>query len=183
MKNGNIIREVIMGVSIYSLDIPKRKLSKAEKDNDEYQKVFAYPDFFRGLLKHERTFRNYEEDRTIHQGLTMSYSGYNQLRAELAMAFLGKDINSIWERCSNLQPNQRYHCSLYYLFNFADNEGFIGPSAVKKMAKYLTPQRIQKFKIYCNNSKLRYDLYNYGMDLIDCILETAKHPNGYIIFS
>lgn len=173
-----------MGVHIYGIEILKRKVSKdmLKDKNSDFGKTYTLAGFERSLLKKEQRYRDYFNDKTLHDGVSCSYSYYNQIREELAFAFLGKKIDKIWQKCSNLSQNQRYYCSLYHILNFADNEGYVGPQAVKKMAKYLTPQRINKFQIYCKNSK-KNDLLYYGMDLIDCILTTAKNHNGYIVFS
>lgn len=162
-----------MGVFIQGVNIPKRT-----KKPTEGQKVFCYKGFERGLLKTEQTYRDYDLDPCTKNSLGVSYGYYNHIRNVLCESFLNSTPEKIWSRCGNLGTNQKYGRNLYYLINFADNEGYIGPTAVKKISKYLTPQRVQKAL-----KKMNKEARPWVLELIDTIHETAKMPRGYLVFS
>ena len=165
-----------MGVSIYGVSIPKRSKKKQNQDLGE---VFCYKGFERSLPSFEKTWWDYEKDQYSKNGLNVSYGYYNSLREEMARVFLNTTPERIWNNCGKLKKHQRYGRNLYFIINFADNEGYIGPTAVKKMRKYLTAKRVQKALGKVKDKQTR----KYLEDLINCIKETASMPNGYICFS
>lgn len=159
-----------MGVSIYGVNIPPR--SKGE------YKTFCYEDFYRSLNKNEITYKK-DTDQQTQNGVSVSYGYYNQIREELSLAFLKADCQTVWQRCAKLKKRKKYGRSLYHLVNFADNEGYIGPKAVKQMSRYF--KRSKNFNK--NISKVPKEYRSYILELIDCIHETAKMESGYLVFS
>jgi len=59
-----------------------------------------------------------------------SYSGYNHWRAMLCKSALGFEPRVIWDNPDHFKDEP-----FFYLINFSDCEGIIGPEVAKKLAK------------------------------------------------
>jgi hypothetical protein len=88
------------------------------------------------LLPIERIKYNYEEIENM-DSIGWAYSYYNNVRDDLSRFITGKPASLVWGECEALKNGKPYPNPMYHIINFADNEGTIGPKAVKEMSEYL----------------------------------------------
>jgi hypothetical protein len=148
---------------------------------EECNRPYVLKGFERGLLKKERKLSVCLEYDSIFQ---MSYSGYNHFRSILCKSFLNKADETVFNEWYNAPLESKYPNGLYYLINFADNEGYIGPTAVKEIAKYFDDcnkrdtlkKKKEKFK------KMDKEFYPYLLTLIKMV-KVAASKNAYLQIS
>lgn len=162
-----------MGLSIQGVRLKKVILNckNDESSEDWFSKTFVYPEFFRTLSRSEEITYHQDEVDCVHIGISMSYCWYSEFRENFSKLMVGKSHYQILKQCAKLKKKDKYPNPLYHILNFADNEGYIGPKALKEMADHLTPENIP--------SNLDED----SKQLIDCILETSTFKDGYLKFS
>lgn len=162
-----------MGLVIEGIKID----TEIEINPKESYEVHCLKGFERSLPISEIVKVSYGENRELLScGLQLSYGGYNNFRNELSLAALGIDANEVWNEVNHLRVDEDYPEAIYHLINFADNEGFIGPKAVKELSDYF---KKENEKIVDN---LPEEYHNILRGLVDCIHETAN-VNGYLEFS
>lgn len=162
-----------MGLDISGVTIGPVKTINPE----ETYEVFVLEGFERSLQKDEIVkidceFDNVEDVGGI-TGVSMSYSSYNQFRRLLSLATTGLDVKEVWERASELDEDEPYPLAIYHILNFADNEGYIGPKAVKELDEYFKSNDIVIDDEYYNEKLIQ---------LTDTIHLTAI-KNGYLQFA
>ena len=103
----------------------------------DFHKPFVVDkNFNRSLLKKEREgwyTGKYVRGEPL---LEMSYGGYNTFRKELSLSLLGETLEDVWEECVKLKT-KKYPLGIYHLLNFADNEGYMGPTAIAEIQEFL----------------------------------------------
>lgn len=161
--------------------ISGKVIKKIPVYSEDSLEVFTYKGFERSLQKEEIVTIDFDAENYeyVGNGVSMSYSGYNSFRQSLSFAALGISANKVWEIASNLKDNEDYPQAIYHIINFADNEGFIGPKAVKELDEYFK-ENFESIK-----NKLQEDNEFHAScfeDLVDCVSITAKN-NGYLQYS
>lgn len=173
-----------MGLDISAVKITPINESEINfsTNEDENSKTFALDGFERTLLPHERIKLIWNDEEFEHENaspiddgsISIGYFGYNTFRSQLAIASIKKNATEIWEEARTLQPDQNYPHPIYHIINFADNEGFIGPEAVKAVSSYFEEnkeeihQNMQGdhfknfFLKFANVFKLAADVYPHG---------------------
>ena len=162
------------------LDISGKKIKPLKTYSEGAMDVFVLEGFERSLLDEEVVKIDFDEENYeyVGDGPSMSYGSYNGFRNALAVASLGIEDQQVWDRVSNLKEDEDYPEAIYHIINFADNEGFIGPKAVKELDSYFA---MHYDRIKGNLSNNEY--YQNKLDqLVECIKDTAK-VNGYLEFS
>lgn len=182
-----------MGVVILGYSIPNRIGTEDQqqlkgllkiKDYsslDEFEYVYAVPEFFRTLKRSEETYRDIFLDKVVSNDLGISYSSFNLLKREISRVFLAKTVLEVWDIANKLKMEDPYPHPLYHLINFPDNEGYIGPTAVKELGDFFSTKNIELLSIdqvLANGFELKRI-----KNLIDIIKETAKFSHGYIRLS
>lgn len=182
-----------MGVVIRGCSIPNRIGTEDQQELkellkikdysslDEFVYVYAEPEFFRTLKKSEETYRDLDNDKTISDDLEISYSFFNQIKRELSRVFLSKTVLEVWAISNNLKMEDRYPHPLFHLINFPDNEGYIGPTAVRELSDFFSTKNIELLsvdQVLANSFELKKI-----KNLIDIIKETAMFSDGYISLS
>lgn len=117
------------------LDISVKKLFPAPEGTSEDDLSAIYSDFPRSLTPEEKFSFNCEDDLNDESfdSLYVGYSYYNRWREWLCLIAFGRPIQALWDECQNIDPDSPYPNGLYHLLNFADNEGYIGPTAAKSI--------------------------------------------------
>lgn len=152
---------------------------RVNRDDTSDEKTYIMSESFRHSLKKEEEIPYKRDDlEIVFTAFSISYGTYNQLR-DLIREVIGNSDE------------------LDYLLNFSDCDGFIGPSAVKKMAEFLkvhgpslTLEIKQKVAKDYGEDELDIDeedkesvfFYNCAKGLCDCIVKTAQFDNGYLMF-
>jgi hypothetical protein len=178
-----------MGVSIRGLSIPKRKLDSEDqkeiksllklKTRSNYWEMESPNEFKRTLKDKELTLLSGKEKEIA--STQMPYGLYNLVRREMSRIFLGKPVNQVWEEVLQLKEDEPYPCPIYHIINFPDNEGYMGPSAIKELAGFFNKSRIdlvKKDKLIEGEMERRAIL-----SFIYVIIETSKLKNGYLNYS
>ena len=158
------------------LDIDGIKIIREGKTDDT---VFVYEGFERSLKDEEIVSLDYDDENweCVADGISMSYGSYNGFRRVLAEAALNTSVENVWKLAGNLKDSEPYPSPLFHILNFADNEGFIGPSAVKELDSYFD-ERLEYLKEELSDDE--YYMHKV-ISLAECIKETAKE-NGYLRF-
>lgn len=169
---------IFMGVSITGLKIDK--MEELTEDCDKIE-LFTYEGFERSLLPEEIVTLGFDSNGDLINGeyldsVSMTYGFYNQLRDEIATVGLGISDAEVWGMARNLPDKEDYPHALYYLINFADNEGFIGPKAVKLLSNYFKGN----MDLYKDN--LSEHDHAWFKNLVNVINDTAEN-DGYLEFS
>jgi len=107
-----------------------------------------------------------------------AYSRYNRFREWLAWVVFDRDIEELWEEWDMLKGP--YPHSICYLLNYADNEGYIGPTAVKAIAgvidEVIEKARVARPELASNSEMFRHlEAFKY--------LKRDNYNNVYIIIS
>lgn len=161
------------------LYISGKVIKPLEKYSEDARNVFTLRGFERSLQKNEIVLIDWEEENfeCVGDGPSMSYGNYNGFRNALSQASLGLEVDRVWYIASNLDDNQPYPEAIYHILNFADNEGFIGPKAVKELDSYFA-EHYDRIK-----DNLSHEYYQGKLEqLVECIKDTAK-ANGYLEFA
>lgn len=171
-----------MGVSIQGINLEwislDHKISNPASDNPFYE-PYVIEGFERSLLEEEIIFYDdcgYDGDSYSETTLSTSCSSYNKVRNLFSLALVNKSDTAVFNECDTLEKNQPYPNPLYHIINFSDCEGFIGPAAVKEMAKFLKSKKGKELRKKVDSKSLAYDL-------VKIILETCEMENGYVRFS
>lgn len=162
-----------MGVDIRGITIgPVRTKNPLEKI-----KTYVLKGMERSLLPEEIVAIDleFENEATVADGPSMSYGSYNAMRRALSVAALNKSVEDVWNECEHLSDNQPYPSAIYHVLNFADNEGYIGPKAVKELAFYFEENEERIMSSMEEQYKQKLQIF------INCIRETAE-KNGYISY-
>lgn len=157
------------------------KITKINKEpSDDTMETFVLRGFERSLLDSEILVIDYEDENyeCVGDGPSMAYSSYNRFRSDLCEAALGLKIDDAWEIAHNLPDDQAYPSAIYHIINFADNEGFIGPTAVKELDVYFK-ENGDRIREKLNSEERSFNQFN---QLAECVSDTAKE-NGYLEFS
>lgn len=147
-------------------------------DKENMGEVFVLEGFERSLLPEEIVTIDYEFENEdyVADGPSMSYGVYNGFRRALSMAALGKPVEEVWKEVEGLKDDQPYPSAIYHILNFADNEGYIGPKALKELDAYFDK----------HGESISTNLEEYYsakfVQLKECVKETAA-KNGYLKFA
>lgn len=164
-----------MGLDISGIKITK----KADESSEDAMETFVYEGFERSLLDSEIVLLDFEDENFeyVGDGPSMAYSSYNRFRSDLCEAALGLKVDEAWELAFNLADEEPYPSAIYHIINFADNEGFIGPSAVKELDKYFK-ENGDRIRSNLDPEERSFDQFN---QLAECVSDTAKE-DGYLQF-
>ena len=163
------------------LDISGKKFNKLEEHSEDTMEVFTLDGFERSLLDEEAILMDFEHENWeyVGDGPSMGYGRYNSFRNELSIACIGLTAEEVWNYAADLEDDQPYPNAIYHIVNFADNEGFIGPAAVKLLDTYFTENKDRVRKNLIAKDQYYADKFD---QLAECIKDTAK-ANGYLEFS
>ena len=136
-------------------------------ENGEKSPFIAHEKFRRSLTKEEEKIKFNKEDlEEIDCAFSISYGSYSGLRSE---------IGNLSDQHGELDP----------LLMFSDCEGFIGPQAVRSMAKYLDkygPSIVAEIRQDEIESEMDEFYSSCAKGLFNCIKKTAEVENGYLMF-
>jgi hypothetical protein len=174
-----------MSLSINGMSIKPKKSSTLIKDllvakNNDLYEMSTWDEYFRTLKDSEIRMVSSKKDKTIIYGPNVTCKYYGFVRNILSLVFIKKTAKEVWEECSDLPKDNPYPHALYHLINFSDQEGYIGPSAVRELSVFFTEENIS---VVQNSNDLTDGDKDFVISIITCIRLTARDKNGYLQFS
>lgn len=171
-----------MGICIYGVTLEKLSFDSLESPDTVLLMPFVTHKSFQKSLKNNEIFF-YTDSKGVDSGpfLSMTYSNFHDLKNKLCFKLYKMNLNVLFDKIQQDLPSKKYSCPFYHFFNFSESEGFIGPSAVKEMAKALENKKF-KTKFLRKIDKNDSDDYDYWTEVLyKIITETAK-VDGYLKF-
>ncbi len=150
-----------MGVNISLV-----KLSPIKNVDEWCSETFVLSGSERSLLPSEKIVYIWDDREIVSEILSAGYCSYGNFRRWLSVVALGKQPKEVWEEAAQLRDGEDYPHPLYHIINFADNEGEIGPAAIKilqpafaELAKRVSQTRgveISAMENYSKEDSARY---------------------------
>lgn len=173
-----------MGIDINAVKICKMEESEINfpTDEEENRETFVLDGFERTLQPNEHIKLVWNDEKFelenaeyFNTHVSMAYSSYNRFRSELSLATIGKADNEVYGIAVDLKDGEPYPHPMYHVVFFADNEGYIGPQAVKAVSEYFQKNKSEIYEKIDESFRVKLDEFvKIFKEADDC------YPHGFV---